>query len=162
MGTQITLDDDVRNELVDRAIKLDMVFSPLNDVLRVVLGMNGESKEVSPEKYPHSRDKKVQKMLDGLRDAIYSLSPGGMILKRKRWVANPNIVTITVQDARAHNLRLTVYGKPEEFKGIASSIEVNPDMSGYSRFTLQSENQIPSAIKVIQHSFELKQARGRM
>jgi hypothetical protein len=35
-------------------------------------------------------------------------------------------------------------------------------MAGYSRFNINSESQLPSAIKVIQHSYNLKKERGRL
>ena len=39
MGKQITLDDDVFFELVNKAIELNMVFCSANDVLRVILNV---------------------------------------------------------------------------------------------------------------------------
>ena len=164
MGTQVTLDNDVRNELISRAIELDMVFSSVNEVLRVILNMTKKGANVNSDNYPSSRVHKAQSLLDGLRDTIFSISKNGMkyYSKRRRWVANPNVVTITKQDARANNLRITVYGRPNEFEGIKPSLEIKEDMSGYSRFLLNSESQLPSAIKVIQHSYKFKKDRGRL
>ena len=164
MGTQVMLDDDVRNELIRRAIELDMVFSSVNEVLRVILNTPEKGTDVNIDNYPRSGVHDVQSLLDGLRDTIFSISKNGMkyYTKNRRWVANPNTVTITVQDARVHNLRISVYGRPHEFEGIKSSLEIQNDMSGYSRFILNSESQLPSAIKVIQHSYKLKKDRGRL
>ena len=164
MGTQVILDDDVRNKLVERAIELDMVFSSVNEVLRVILNMTKKGTDVYGDNYPSSMVHKVQDLLDGLRDTIFSISKNGMKFygKNRRWVANPNVVTITVQDARANNLRITVYGKPYEFEDTKPSLDIKDDMAGYSRFVLNSDSQLPSAIKVIQHSFKLKKNRGRL
>ena len=163
MGTQVILDDEVRNELINRAIELDMVFSSVNEVLRVILNMNKKEADVNSN-YPSSRIHRVQSLLDGLKDTIFSISKNGMkyYSKNRRWVAIPNVVTITKQDARANNLRITVYGRPNEFEGLKPSLEIKEDMSGYSRFLLNSESQLPSAIKVIQHSYKLKKDRGRL
>ena len=164
MGTQVTLDDDVRNELIKRAIELDMVFRSVNEVLRVILNMTRKGADVNSDNYPSSKVHKIQSLLDGLRDTIFSISKDGMKYhsKSRRWVANPNVVTITVQDARAHNLRITVYGRPNEFEGIKPSLEIKDDMASFSRFVLNNESQLPSAIKVIHHSYEIKKDRGRL
>ena len=164
MGTQVILDDDVRNELIKRAIALDMFFSPVNEVLRVILDITKKGTDVENDNYPSSRDSKVQSLLDGLRDTIFNISKDGTKFygKNKRWVANPNIVTITVQDARAHNLRITVYGRPYEFEDIKPSLDIKDDMAGYSRFILNSESQLPSTRRINQRSYKLKKDRGRM
>ena len=164
MGTQVILDDDVRNELIKRAIELDMFFSPVNEVLRVILDITKKGTDVKNDNYPSSRNPEVQSLLDGLRDTIFSISKNGMEFygKNKRWVANPNVVTITVQDARAHNLRVTVYGRPCEFEEMKPSLDIKDDMAGYSRFIINSEGQLSSATKVIQHSYKLKKERGRL
>ena len=175
MGKQITLDDDIAQELVRRAVD-DEVMQALiifaiesnkssklvNDALRGQLKMTGRATAASRDNYPTSRVIKVQKLLEGLRDTAFSISGDGLERKGKKWVANPNVVTITVQDARARNLRITVYGRPDEFVGIKGSIEIKPDMSGYSRFIIDSESQLPLAKKVIEHSYKLKSDRGRL
>jgi len=168
MVKQITLDDDVYLELVHRAIESNMVLCSANDVLRVLLNMSNPDKNVNSENFPSSEVSEVQRLLDGLREIIFTISKNGMQYhsKTKRWVADPNTVTITVQDSRARNLRITVYGRPHEFyellSGTNMSLDIKPDMSGYSRFVLISENQLPYAVKVIQHSYNLKKARGRL
>jgi len=164
MGKQVTLDDDVVNELINKAVELDMVFSPVNEVLRVVLNMDKKDKDVSSDNYPNSKVLEIQTMLDGLRDTIFSISHNGMKYhsKNKRWVASPNVVTITVQDKRSNNLRITVYGRPKEFKSIQPVLNIKEDMAGYSRFVLNNSSQLPSAIEVIKHSYKLKKERGRL
>ena len=164
MGKQVTLDDDVFNALVEKAIELDMFFSPVNDLLREILGITKKETDVDSDHYPTSGDPKVQRLLHGLRDTIFSISKDGINYhtNNRRWVANPNTVTITVQDARAHNLRITVYGRPHEFESIKQSLDIQNDMSGYSRFVLNAESQLPAAIKVIQHSYKMKKDRGRL
>ena len=162
MGTQVLLDDDVRNEIVKRAIKLEMVFSPVNDVLRAILGLTKEEK--SGGAYPRSGDAKVSGLLEGLKGTVMSVSPGGMRLgtNGRRWVSDSNVVTVTVQEARAHNLRITVFGRREEFAEMKGSLDIRDDMAGYSRFVVDNESQLPSAIKVIRQSHDFKKARGRL
>lgn len=164
MGTKVILDDDVRDELIKRAIELDMVFGSVNEVLRVILNMNKKNTDVNSDNYPSSRVHEVQALLDGLKDTIFSISKNGMkyYSKNKRWVASPNVVTITVQDARSNNLRVTVYGRPDEFKSIKPTLNIKEDMAGYSRFVINNNSQLPSAIEVIKHSYKLKKNRGRL
>jgi len=167
MGTQVTLDQDVVFALVEKSIELNMVFSPVNEVLRTILGITKERTDINSDNYPSSKFNKTQSLLDGLRDTIFSISKDGMKLHNNRkWVANPNVVTIIVQEPRAHNLRITVYGRPTEFDdifgGVKSLLDIKDDMSGYSRFVLKDESQLPYTIKVIQHSYKLKKDRGRL
>ena len=168
MSKQITLDDDVYLELVNKAIELNMFFCSANDVLRVILNVKKQEAEVNSDNYPSSKVPEIQSLLNGLRDTIFSISKNGMKYhsNNRRWVADPNTVTITVQDARSRNLRITVYGRPHEFEdifgGVKSELDIKDDMSGYSRFVLNSENQLPFAIKVIQHSYDIKKERGRL
>jgi predicted CopG family antitoxin len=168
MVKQITLDDDVYLKLVDKAIELNMVLCSASDVLRVILNTTEQDKNVNSENFPTSEVPEVQRLLDGLREIIFTISKNGMQYhsKNRRWVADPNTVTITVQDSRARNLRITVYGRPHEFyeslSGINMSLDIKPDMAGYSRFVLINQNQLPYAVKVVQHSYNLKKARGRL
>jgi hypothetical protein len=171
MSKQVMLEDDVLNKLKNRAVQLDMVFSSLNDVLRVILNMTEQIEVVHSDctlpisitNYPSSKIPKVQGLLNNLKETIFDISKNGLKKhSNKRWVADPNIVTITVQEARARNLRITVYGRPDEFESIKPLFAIKDDMSGYSRFKLDNESQLPSAIKVINHSFDLKKQRGRL
>ncbi len=79
----------------------------------------------------------------------------------RRWVVNPNIVTIIIQDAWSYSLRITVYGKPEYFEGMKRSLTIQRDMWGYSRFIVSYESQLTSAIDVINHSYNPKKERER-
>ena len=168
MSKQITLDDDVFFELVNKAIELNMFFCSANDVLRVILNVKKKETEVNSDNYPSSKVSEIQSLLNGLRDTIFSISKNGMKYhsNNRRWVADPNTVTITVQDARSRNLRITVYGRPHEFEeifgGVKPELEISDDMSGYSRFVLNNENQLPFAVKVIMHSYNIKKERGRL
>ncbi|GEM_PF-2787331 len=175
MGKQVTLDNDVVHELLKRAIKdetlrrlaatgLEANLSPklFGDALREILNIDTSTSSVSQGDYPTSRVSHVQRLLDGLRDTVFNISRNGMVHKGKKWVANPNVVTITVQDALSHNLRITVYGRPEEFSEVRGALEIKPDMAGYSRFIIDNEHQLPAAIKVIEYSFKLKSKRGRL
>jgi hypothetical protein len=168
MSKQITLDDDVYLNLVEKAIELKMILCSANDVIKVLLSGNEIGANRNNENYPSSKLPQVQTLLDGLRDLIFKISPNGMIYhpKHKKWVANPNIVTIIVQDARSRTLRITIYGRPHEFEEILkdnnSELEIKNDMAGYSRFTINKESQLYYAIPVIQHSYNLKKERGRI
>ena len=75
--------------------------------------------------------------------------------KSNRWVADPNVVTIIVQKY-SHNLRITVYGKPNIFDGVKGTLEIKPDRPSFSSFLLSDESQLPYARKVIQHSYDVK------
>jgi hypothetical protein len=179
MGKQVKIDSDVFRELINRAIdkkaeKTLLVWAldsgkfsnsevNLNEVLRDFLGMSNKEEDVN-NNYPSSKVQEVQLLLNGLKETIFNISKNGMryYTKHKRWVADPNIVTITVQDARAHSLRITVYGRPYEFEEVESSLDIKGDMAGYSRFTINNERQIPATVNVIKHSYELKQQRGRI
>jgi hypothetical protein len=168
MSKQITLDDDVYLKLVEKAIELNMVFGSANDVIKIVLNMEKQKTKSGSDNYPTSKIPEVQSLLNGLRDTIFSISKIGMEYhkKNRRWVADPNTVTITVQDARSRNLRITVYGRPHEFEnifgGVKPELDIRGDMAGYSRFVLNSKNQLPFAVKVIQHSYNIKKERGRL
>lgn len=164
MSKQITLDDDVYFELVKKAVDLNMVFCSANDVLKVLLN-NGQNHNLS-ENFPSSKRPEIQKLLNGLKDIIFAISSNGMTKKKRKWVADPNVVTITVQDARSRNIRITVYGRPYEFsdfiKDRNSGLVIQDDMAGYSRFTFNNEKQLPYVIGIIKHSFKLKKQRGRL
>ena len=158
MTKQVTLDDDVFMEIAGRAFELGMVFGSINDVLREILNMG--KKQVN--NYPSSKVPEVQLLLNALKSPIFKFSKNGMKPKGRKWVADPNIVTITVQDARAKSLRITVYGRPNEFESIKDSLEIKDDMAGYSRFVINSVNQLIPAVNVIEYSYKLKKDRGRL
>jgi len=160
MPKQVTLDDDVFMEIAGKALELGMVFGSINDVLREILGMG--KKDLN--NYPSSKVKEVQYYLNALKSPIFSFSENGMMYhgKTKRWVADPNTVTITVQDARSKNLRITVYGKPEDFEKIKGSLDIKSDMAGYSRFVIDGTDKLIPAVEVIKHSYQLKKSRGRL
>lgn len=160
MGRQVTLDDDVFMEIADRAFVSGMVFGSINDVLREILNMG--KKEVN--NYPSSKVEQVQYYLNALKSPIFEFSKDGMVYhgKSRKWVADPNFVTITVQDARAKNLRVTIYGKPEVFESIKGSLKIEGDMAGYSRFLIENTDQLFPAVNVIKHSYKLKEERGRI
>ncbi len=160
MAKEVILDDDVFMELASRAFQRGMVFGTVSDVLRDVLGM-GEKKA---DNFPSSELREVQYLLDLLRPVIMRISKDGMAYhaKSRKWVAEPNVVTITVQEARAKNLRITVYGRPNEFESVRGPLEIEDDMAGYSRFVIRSAGELPATVKVIERSYELKKERGRL
>jgi len=173
MTPVIRIDDDVMNELKKRAVDLDMVFSSPNEVLKVVLVLTTADKNLPdlPKKptvarntsgeMPQSSDPEVQELLDGLLQGISDLCSCFNLAKSGRWIASPNFMTITVQDARAHNLAITVYGSIDDFKNLQSNVHIQPDRSGYSRFNIDRQDQLPSAIQVIRRAHQLKQKRSR-
>jgi hypothetical protein len=175
MGTQVMLDNDVMKALLNKAIDNKDVVAVLcetidsgklshlvNGALRPFLGLENKGVDVN-NNYPSSNVQKVQALLDGLRNTIFNISEDGMkCSNRGKWVAHPNTITIKVQDSRARNLRITIYGNPEEFSGVKGLLNIERDMASYSRFLLNDENELPSAIKIIQYSYELKKDRGRL
>ena len=70
MSKQITLDDDVFDELVYKAIELNLFFCSVNDVLRVILNVKKQETEVNSDNYPSSKVPEIQSLLNGLRDTI--------------------------------------------------------------------------------------------
>jgi hypothetical protein len=179
MGKQLMVDEDVFKALITKALDEDLAkalvmwglesgrFSSsefdLNGVMREFLRLDSKIAD-SNNNYPRSKDGNIQGLLDGLKDTIFSISKDGMVFheKSRRWVANPNIVTITVQDARAKNIRITVYGRPNDFASMRDALKLEDDMASFSRFLINSTDQLPLAIKVIEHSYELKKERGRL
>jgi len=156
----VTLDDDVYMEIARRAFDLGMVFASINEALREILNMGKKDLD----NYPRSEVEQVQFYLNALKNPIFRFSKNGMVYhgKSKKWVAEPNIVTIKVQDTRAKNLRITVYGKPEEFESMRGSLKIERDMAGYSRFLIDGAEMLIPAVNVIKHSYKLKEGRGRL
>jgi formyltetrahydrofolate synthetase len=163
MTPVIRIDEDVMEELKKKAIELNMVFNTPNEVLKVILGCTRPVYKASDVNFPQSSRPHVQKLLDGIRDVIFKLSPSGLTLsKNKKWIASPNIVTIKVQDVRKGNLAITVYGEPEDFNRINHNLDIRPDRNSYSGFSIDRDNQLSSAIEVIKYSYQLKvNNRGR-
>ncbi|MFA5761878.1 MAG: hypothetical protein WC877_09010 [Dehalococcoidales bacterium] len=179
MNDQLILDIDIVKAFIEKAIdnnshkivlnwtidsgRFIIPNNELNDVFRICLGINSKKSDLN-DNYPSSRVIEIQQLLNGLRDTIFDISKDGMKYhsNNRRWVADPNTVTITVQDARAKSLRITVYGKPEAFGGLKQLLNIQNDMAGYSRFVLLNEQQLPYAVNVIKRSFELKKSRGRI
>jgi hypothetical protein len=164
MSPVIRIDDDVRNELVKRAIELNMVFSTPNEVLKVILDLTKTVPQATSSEFPQSADPRVQELLDGMRDVIYTLSPGGLIFHGKsgKWVASPNnFVAIKVQDKRKRNLVITVYGNPGKFNEICHNLIIKPDRSSYSCFSVDRYDQLPPAMQVIKHAYRLSTKKER-
>lgn len=78
--------------------------------------------------------------------------------KSKKFVESPDNFWVVRVQPRAKSLRIIVYGKPIEH-GIQHSIVLKPDMGSYSSFTIDSEDQLPEAIKVIRNAKRLKDRR---
>ena len=174
MAPVIRIDDDVMKELKRRAVHLDMVFSTVNDVLRKVLELNKsdtnsqkdtirqKASQVTNVTLPKSNNLHVQKLIDGITPVILSLSKSVLRFypKSGRWVAEPNFVAVRVQDARAGNIAITVYGNPEEFESLHHSLNIKPDRASWSRFNVDREEQLQSTIEVIRHAYQLHLKRN--
>jgi hypothetical protein len=160
MSSVIRIDDDVMNELKRRAVELNMIFNTPNEVLKVIFGLTTTVSKVTNLTFPQSGNPDVQKLIDGIRDTILSLSPNGLVFYSEsgKWVASPNnFIAIKVQDKRKFNLAITVYGNPGDFSNIRHNLTIKPDQNSYSRFRVDGENQLPSAIKVIKQAYHLKE-----
>lgn len=160
MAPVIRIDDDVMEELKKKAIELNMVFATPNEVLKTILKVkeNMLIKTIDLT-FPQSEDANVQKLIDGIRSTILRLSPNGLCYypKSGKWVATPdNFVAVKVQDKRSKNIAIIVYGNPDEFRKITHNLNIKPDRPGYSRFNIDNENQIQSAIEVIKEAYNLK------
>ncbi len=69
--------------------------------------------------------------------------------KSKKFVETPdNFWTVRIQP-RNQSLRITVRGRPHEFSAFPT-IELAPDMAGYSAFKLSSARQLPDLIRLFQ------------
>jgi len=164
MSPVIRIDDNVRNELVKRAIELNMVFSTPSEVLSVLLGLTKAVPQSINSEFPQSADPKVQELLDGIRDVIFTLSPSGLIFHDKsgKWVASPNnFVAIKVQEKRRRNLVIIVYGNPSKFNEIRHNLIIKPDRSSYSCFGVDRHDQLLSATQIIKRAYQLSTQKAR-
>ncbi|MBM3948263.1 MAG: hypothetical protein FJ312_03295 [SAR202 cluster bacterium] len=128
------VDDAVMEFLKKRAVELGLVFNTQNAVVRKLLLPQVDEEEmqttrtipearererrVEGKRVPHSDNPNVQRLLDSLLPDILRLSTNGLTScpAIQRWVATPNVVAIRVQDARAGNLAVHVYGEPDDSK----------------------------------------------
>jgi len=168
MAPVIRIDDEILAELKKRAIELNLVFSSPNEVLKTLLL---SPKDETPDEgeptwesvafasaYPSSKNPDLQRLLDGLKSTIFQHSLRGMLYfsNANRWVAAPNAVAISVQDARAQSIAITVYGNPDDFSFLGDKLMMKPDRASYSRFTINSEDQIEAARQAIVYAFHMK------
>lgn len=122
-----------------------------------------ETSRQEANKMPSSEDPEVQSLLDQLLPTILELlNESGSILRyapeSRKWVARPhNFVTIIVQDARARNLSLSVYGKPDDLRSLAPTLNIKRGRTtSYSSFNIASLAQVSSAAQVIRRAYHLK------
>ena len=159
MSAVIRVDDGVLNELKRRAVELNMVFNTPNEVLKIILDLATTTPEPTELTFPLSPNPNVQKLIDGIRCTVLNLSTNGLVFHKKseRWVASPiNFVAIKVQDKRKSGLAITIYGDPSKFIDIPQDLKVKPDRSSYSRFNIDREDQLNSAITMIKQAYKLK------
>ena len=84
---------------------------------------------------------------------------GNLVHKPPRFVESPeNFWTVTVQDKRTKSLRITIYGKPEDFIQ-PKDIKIKKDRGSYSNFVIENYEQLPSAKKIILEAMNLKRNR---
>ena len=111
------------------------------------------------------RDKMNQKVGKDANDTIMEIlgeKNKDIVGKSGKWVASPNnFVAIKVQDKRKRNLAITVYGNPGKFNGIRHNLVIKPDRSSWSRFSVDRCDQLPSAIQVIRHAYQLSTNKER-
>ena len=171
MTSTIRIDEQVMEELMKRAVDLGMLFPTPNEVLREILGLSkGEIfpsrpglSTASEEKdfhlrYPSSKVLGIQQILDAMQPALTVLSTNGFYYDTTgKWVAYPdNFVTIRTQEARKKDIAITMYGKPLDFEGLQSSLQIKGDRPSYSRFNISSLDQIPEALSLIKHDSLVK------
>ena len=178
----IRIDDDVLGELQSRAVEFNLVFGTPNQVLRQILGLE-RPKEVNDmpnqEQQEHgksssyddqlrSSDPAVQEIINGLKLPLEHLlhSSGNRLMYHRiseKWVAHPNnFVAIKVQEARAKNLYVAVYGTPDDFSNFASSLQIKRERSrSYSGFRINKPDQVAAALQVIKRAYDIKAERGR-
>ena len=176
MTPTIRIDEQVMQELKKRAVDIGMVFRTPNEVLREILGLSkgesfplrpalgtaSEEKDLHPQ-FPRSNVLEIQQILDAMQPALAALSTNGFYYDSPgKWVAHPdNFVTIRAQEARKKDIAITMYGKPLEFEGLQPSLQIKGDRPSYSRFNVSSLDQVPEALGLIKHAFNLKKKRGR-
>lgn len=117
-----------------------------------------------------SIDKEFLERLSESNDVLYRLGTellsrirkhyhGNLVFKKPRFVESPdNFWTITVQDKRTSSLRITLYGKPEDFIQ-PPEIKIQKDRGSYSAFVVDRYAQIEPAAKLILESMEMKIGR---
>ncbi len=185
----IRVDDEVYSELQRRAVELNLVFATPNQVLRSVLGLAArtEASTIVKEKQhqlattqempaaatstgngaPSSLNPTVQRLIDRLLPPLQELlRSSGNILRYHpisgKWVAHPNnFVAFKVQKARANNLCLYVYGRPNDFTNLGPLLRIKPERTNYSRFNIDTPEQVREALLVMRPAYQVKLQRGR-
>ena len=176
MAPNIEVDGEVLSAIEERGLGLaqargSAIGITANDVLRSILELDPKKQQNSrkrpapnplltstPGPRPSSVNPKVQLLIESL---IYKLENeiGPIEFKRDstgRWIAHPeNFFTIKVQDSRAMNLSITIYGRPDQLSK-PHDIEIKADRPSYSRFSLQSDEHIESAVQIIINAWALK------
>ena len=174
MAPNIEVDGEVLSAIEGRGLGLaqargSAIGITTNDVLRHILELDPKTPPRMPtaprpaqtatqSPRPFSHNPHVQALINGLIDKLEA-EIGTVSFKRDstgRWISHPNnFFTIKVQDSREMNLSITIYGRPDRLSK-SQKIEIKPDRPSYSRFSLQSEQDIEAAVKIIIEAWELK------
>jgi hypothetical protein len=123
--------------------------------------------DAAASRIPSSHEPKVQRLIAQLLPALLGiLESSGNVLTRhpitQKWVANPNnFVALKVQDARALNLCLYIYGRPGDFGQLPARLNIKPERAKYSRFNVDSPDQIQDALDMVRRAYDLKQRLGK-
>ena len=75
--------------------------------------------------------------------------------KSRKYVESPDNFWTVKPQPRDKSFRITVRGVPEKFD-IPQSIELKPDMAGYSTFKISKIEQIDAAIHIIRQAYKNK------
>ena len=177
----LRVDDDVIKALKKKAIELDLIFSTPNQVLRTLLCLDvpvqqernhvmfdtspqlTHAEPIGEERIFTSADPKVRQIIDEFLPHLQNvLSSSKDYLQyypiSGRWISHPNnFVAIKIQQARAKDLSVSVYGRPNDFEEVVDEIELKPDRTNYSRFNLKSQTQVSEAIRIIKFALVIKQ-----
>jgi hypothetical protein len=92
----------------------------------------------------------AKKILTRLREKYDGQMKEG---KARKWVNYPDNFLALVIQPRDNSFAIHVWGRPNKFS--ASSLEIKPDRSRYSRFKLAKPSQIDDALRVILESARL-------
>jgi hypothetical protein len=105
------------------------------------------------KRLPDSQRKFGEELLAAVRREY----PGELVFHQqsKKFDESPDNFWVVRVQPRVQSLRIIVYGRPEKH-GPQNSIQLKPDMEGYSNFVIKSQHQIVEALRVILQAKQLK------
>ena len=173
-GAHLTSDGDVEFAL-DRAVLLNLGTVQEALVIRgdADASANGAASSPSSSLVFTGGDGRFLRELERLRQPVRSL--GKQLLtgvhthhrgdlkyheRSRKFVESPrNFWTVIVQTQK-QNFRITVYGKPGEFRRWADKIEIQSDMGSYSALLLNKNAELDTVLEIINHAAHLKKRRS--